>query len=233
MALTALAFSGGKDSMACLHLMRETLDCAIFVDTGFTYPETREMVNYAASLVPTMHVVQTDRRQQNAREGIPADIVPIAWTVIGQQFSGNKAVTIQSYLGCCWETIIDPLWAKARELGVTHIVMGQRTDEPYKSPARHETPVDGIVRLHPIEDWSGQQVLAYLKTKMDVPAHYLALEHNTSLDCYDCPAYEHQSRDRLVWTAARYPAFYAEYSVRRKALDGALREALLGGEAAP
>ncbi|MDE2389927.1 MAG: phosphoadenosine phosphosulfate reductase family protein, partial [Betaproteobacteria bacterium] len=50
--MRVLAFSGGKDSMACLHLMRGSLDCAIYIDTGKAYPETLELVRYAGSIVP-------------------------------------------------------------------------------------------------------------------------------------------------------------------------------------
>jgi phosphoadenosine phosphosulfate reductase len=86
--------------------------------------------------------------------------------------------------------------------------------------------VDGIVRLHPIEDWSDQDVLDYLTTKMDVPPHY-TIKHS-SLDCYDCPAYTSESKDRLQWTKAHYPEFYTAYAVRLAAIDGALLEALNG-----
>ena len=88
--MKALAFSGGKDSMACLHFLQD-LDCAIHVDTGFSYPETRRLVEYASSILP-MHIVISNRHAQNEREGIPADVVPIDWTNLGQQITGPKLV---------------------------------------------------------------------------------------------------------------------------------------------
>lgn len=228
MALTALAFSGGKDAMACLHLMRDQLDMCIHVDTGYGYPETRELVNYAASLVPVMHIVMTDRRSQNEREGIPADVVPINFTRTGQEFWTKKPITIQSYLGCCFENRMLPLWEKAKALGVTRLVLGTRAQDGMNPAIRNGLTHEGVERLHPLEGWSTKQVLEYLATKMKVPDHFYQVVNQSSLDCYDCTGFEHESQDRLAWTASRYPAFYAAYLERRKALDGALREALSG-----
>lgn len=220
---TALAFSGGKDSMACLYLVRDQLDCAIYVDTGFAYPETQALVEHAKSLIP-VHVVRSDRRGQNARCGVPADLVPINWTVLGQHLTSPKPVTIQSYLQCCWENIAAPAAAYAKSLGVTHLVGGQRMEEGHKSTSRHGDLVDGLVRLYPIHDWTRQQVLEYLRTKMALPDHYW-IQHS-SLDCYDCTAFAHESKDRVAWTRERYPAFHAEYQRRHDAITSAISEAV-------
>jgi phosphoadenosine phosphosulfate reductase len=221
--MTALAFSGGKDSMACLHLMRDTLDCAIYVDTGFAYPETQSLVAYAETMVH-VHTVQADRAAQNAQYGLPADVVPINWTAMGQQMTSRKPVMVQSYLQCCWENIAVPLTEKAKALGVTHLVSGQRMEEGHKSTSRHGDVVDGLVRLYPIHDWTTAQVLAYLATQMTVPDHY-CIAHS-SLDCYDCTAFAKDSQDRVAWTKARYPAFYAAYAARNNAVLHAIQEAL-------
>lgn len=220
--MKALAFSGGKDSMACLHLLREELDCAIYVDTGFAYPETRDLVNYAAGLV-TMYVVQSDRQGQNAREGLPADVVPVEWTVLGQRFTHPKAVTIQPSLVCCYENLAQPLLSKAKELGVTDLYYGQRLDELYRAPARDHEVIDGMTRHHPIETWTAPQVLDYLATKMTIPAHYTITR--SSLDCYDCSAYVRESRDRVAWTEVHYPARHAAYLVRANAVHACVQQA--------
>lgn len=221
--MQALAFSGGKDSMACLHLLREELDCAIYVDTGFTYPETQRVVDYAKTLLP-VHTVSSDRMGQNAAHGIPADVVPVDWTMMGQRMTTSKLVTIQSYLQCCFENIAGPLMEKAHSLGVTHLVYGQRHDEAHRSTSQNGSMINGLVRVHPIEDWTAQQVLAYLATKMDIPAHY-AITHS-SLDCYDCTGYAKASQDRVAWTRETYPAFYAAYAMRNNAMLSAIQEAL-------
>ena len=222
--MKALAFSGGKDSMACLHFLQD-LDCAIHVDTGFSYPETRRLVEYASSILP-MHIVRSNRHEQNEREGLPADVVPIDWTNLGQQITGPKATKIQSYLGCCYENISLPILVKAKELGVTELVYGQRNQEHYKSPSRNGSIIEGITRLHPIEDWTDAEVMAYLETKMDVPDHY-SIKHS-SLDCYDCTAFRKESDDRVEWMRERYPEFHAVYAKRIGELNAALAEAYYG-----
>jgi 3'-phosphoadenosine 5'-phosphosulfate sulfotransferase (PAPS reductase)/FAD synthetase len=221
--MMALAFSGGKDSLACFYLMRDQLECAIYVDTGFAYPETKRLVDMVGRVLP-MHIVKSDRKGQNQINGVPSDVVPIHWTVMGQMVAGPKQVTIQSYLQCCWENISAPLLDTAHKIGVTHLVCGQRNDEPQKSISRSGDVVQGMVRVQPIEEWSRKQVLDYLETKMKVPEHFY-LTHS-SLDCYDCTAFERESLDRLKWTIEKHPEFYMAYAERRLAIDQALKESL-------
>jgi 3'-phosphoadenosine 5'-phosphosulfate sulfotransferase (PAPS reductase)/FAD synthetase len=225
--MRVLAFSGGKDSMACLHLLRDTLDCAIFVDTGKTFPETQQMVEYASTIVPVV-IVQTDQAAQNAREGIPSDVVPINWTKLGQMVTMPKPIMVQSYLSCCLENIAYPLIYKAKELKADEIVYGQRNEEKHKSTARNGDVMEGMVRIHPIEDWTREQVLDYLATKMEVPVHF-HFSHS-SLDCYDCTAYWGDTKDVVAFAKRRYPAFYEAYLQRLKALNFALSEELIGGK---
>ena len=221
--ITALALSGGKDSIACLHLMRDSIDFALYVDTGFSYPETAAMIDYARDFIPVI-TVHSDRENQNKRFGLPSDIVPIDWTVLGQQITGEKPALIQSYLGCCYENISVPLYDKAVELGVDELIYGQRNDEGHKSPARNGDMIGNIRRLNPIETWSASDVLNYLETKMAVPEHF-HIKHS-SLDCYDCTAFRKDSKDRIAWTKEHYPAYFVEFSVRAKMIDAALLEAM-------
>lgn len=222
--MKALAFSGGKDSMACLHLLRDELAFGIFVDTGITYPETWDMVRYAQAMLP-IHIVPSDRVAQNALEGIPSDVVPVNWTKIGQAMTTPKPVLIQSYLQCCYQNLAVPLAKKAIELGVTELVYGQRRSELHRSTAEDGAEILGIIRRHPIENWTAEQVLTYLAERMTVPAHY-AINHS-SLDCYDCTGYRSDSLDRIEWTARKYPAFHAAFQVREHALVESLQSALL------
>ena len=208
--------------MACLHLMKDSLDLAIFVDTGFTYPETMEMVGYAGTLV-TMHILTTNRKAQNEMYGIPSDVVPINWTWLGQKMTFPKSVMVQSYMDCCYANIARPLWEEAKKLGVTELVFGERLEENHKSTSKHGDVVEGIKRLHPIEGWSEKEVFDYLATKMTIPEHF-SVKHS-SLDCYDCCGFKSDSEDRVQWTKERHPEFYAAYSERRTALDSALKEA--------
>ena len=209
--------------MACLFLMRDSLDFAIYVDTGYAYPETLEMVNIARAMLP-VHVVRTDRKGQNEREGIPADVVPIDWTSFGQSISSVKPVKVQGYLGCCSVNLSAPLLRAAIDAGVTELVYGERFAESHKSTAKDGDIVCGIKRLHPIESWTDDEVMAYLATKMDIPAHF-SIKHS-SLDCYDCTAFRKDSADRVEWMREKYPEFYSAYKARATLLDGALKQAM-------
>jgi phosphoadenosine phosphosulfate reductase len=209
--------------MACLHLLAGSLDCAIYVDTGKAYPETEVMVEHARSIVPVI-TVKSDQAQQNRRDGIPADVVPVNWTRLGQLHTSPKPVMIQSYIACCFENIAYPLLSKAKEIGATEIVYGQRNEDGHKSTARDGDVIEGMVRLHPIEDWTSAQVMAYLSTKINIPEHY-KIKHS-SLDCYDCTAFRKDSRDRVEFTRERHPEMYLEYSRRIDLLNQALLESI-------
>lgn len=223
-----LAFSGGKDSWACLWLNRERLaDITVFwVDTGFNFPELLETIDRARALCPNFVRVPADRRAQNERNGLPADVVPIQWTRIGQAMSGTKPVTIQPYLTCCFENIALPLHQAAVAHGITHLIRGQRDEEAHKSPSRDGAVVDGgITYLHPIEGWSADQVLQFVAEHMTLPEHF-GLKH-TSMDCYDCTAFAGETADRVAFTRERHPDLFAQYRARKDQINAALREAML------
>lgn len=220
--MRALAFSGGKDSMACLHLCKSSIDIAIHVDTGKSYPETRKMVAYANTIVPVV-VVESDREGQNEREGIPSDVVPVDYTTFGQSLTGEKAVKIQSYHDCHFQNIGLPLLLKAAELGVTSLILGQRNDDRHKSTAKDGDMIEGITRLHPIEGWTDDDVFNYLRSVMVVPLHYYRVEHS-SLDCYDCTAFTKSSKDRIEYTKETHPEFHAQYLARMESIRQALKE---------
>ena len=223
-----LAFSGGKDSWACLWLHEKELDDigVIWVNTGKNYPEALAMIQKAKAMCPNFVEVQSDQQAQNDKFGLPSDVLPVNWTYSGQLVRGKKDVKIQSYLSCCWDNIGIPLQEVAKEAEITHLIRGQRNDEKYKATSRNGDVVNGITYIHPIENWTRQQVLDYLATKMDVPEHFV-LEHS-SMDCYDCTGYWEASKDRIEYTKERHPALYDEYKVRMDIVKDTLSESMKG-----
>lgn len=218
----ALAFSGGKDSWACLlmndHRLHEI--AVIWVNPGKNFPEAQAMVEKARAMCPNFYEVNSDRAGQNEREGLPSDVVPIDHTSLGMLMTGQKSVKVQSYLECCNANISQPLMAKCKELGITQLIRGQRLDEAHKSPARDGDVFFGIVFRQPIEHWTAAQVLAYIGERMEVPEHF-KLSHS-SLDCYDCTAYARDTADRVTW-ARKHPALSAEYEERKARLMSAIK----------
>lgn len=221
-----LAFSGGKDSWACLWLNRERLGeiTVLWVDTGKNFPELLKTVEMAKEMCPNFVRVPVDRDAQNSSWGLPSDVVPVQWTVAGQRFTGRKPVTIQPYLSCCYDNISSPLHRAALDHGITHLIRGQRSDEAHTSPSRDGTIVEGITYLHPIENWSRDDVMEFLSRHMEIPAHF-SLNHS-SMDCYDCTGYRSESRDRIAFMRKHHPDLYAKFFVRNAQVNAALREAL-------
>ena len=221
-----LAFSGGKDSLACLLLHRHKLNeiTVFFVNTGKIYPETQKLVDYAKSISPKFIEIKTNQQEQNDANGIPADVVPINWTVAGQTVTGNKPYSIQSYLQCCFENISIPMHNTIKAHGITHLIRGQRKDEAHKSTAKSNDSYDGVTYIHPIEDWTSYEVLKYISRHMELPSHF-NLKH-TSLDCFDCTAYQKDTKDVSLYRENNHPELHKQYLARKEKLDSAIREAL-------
>jgi len=205
--------------MACWFLTRREKPLVIWVNTGKAYPETLAIIEMVRKESEFLEV-RSDRDLQNSINGIPSDIVPIDSTLYGRQFVKSQGIVVQSYLQCCYENISRPLHEAAKKAGVTELIRGQRIDESHVAPCRNGEVVDGIVYRHPIENWTKDEVLAYLATKMDVPEHY-ALEHS-SLDCYDCTAFLEHSKDRFLWTKIRHPVLAEEHRIRLESLREAI-----------
>ena len=221
-----LAFSGGKDSLACLLLHRHKLSgIAVFwVNTGKTYPETLKIVEFAKKISPNFVEVISDQQGQNDYWGLPSDIVPIEWTRHGQDLTTKKPVMIQSYMQCCFENIAVRMNEAAKAHGVTHIISGQRKEENRKATTKNNQEFDGLIYTYPIEDWTSFEVLSYIAKHMDLPAHF-NLKH-TSLDCFDCTAYQKDTKNVSLWRANNHPELHKQYLARKEKLDSAIREAL-------
>ena len=201
--MLGLAFSGGKDSLACWYLSKHLNPVVLWVNTGTGYPETLEIVNEIKSQAFQFVEINSNKQKQNDEWGLPSDIVPIHFTNTGMQISGIKPIKVQSYLGCCYENIANPLMQKCKEMGITELIRGQQ----------------------PIETWTKQQVLDYLLDQRgSLPEHY-SIDHS-SLDCYDCTAFLEHSADRIAWTKQRHPDLYEIYSKKMDALKMTLKPSL-------
>ena len=197
---TALAFSGGKDSWACLWLNKDRLADikVLWINTGKNYPELLATIEKAKALCPNFVEITVDRKGQNDYHGIPADVVPINWTRYGQSQTKHKSVMIQSYLNCCYENIGANLQEYCKRFGIVELIRGQRNNESHKSIARNGDVIDGITYLQPIETWTSSQVLDFVGKHMELPDHF-KFKHS-SMDCYDCTAYASESKDRIEHT---------------------------------
>ena len=220
---TALMFSGGKDSMACLYLYEDELKdiTVIWCNTGKNYPEALEVISKARKMCPNWIELQIDRDLQWSKNGLPSDLVPVDFTNFGQSITSQKPFAIQSYLQCCFENIAKPAWDTAIGLGFTKIIRGQRKDETYRSTSINGQTEVGVTFIHPLEDWTKEEVLSFLKKEMgELPDHY-SLDHS-SMDCYDCTGFTKHSADRVAYTKKHHPELYADYRKKLQAVSAAI-----------
>lgn len=202
----ALMFSGGKDSVATLLLLRAYWDklVVIWVNTGNMFPENEAIVREHAALVPHFKEVKTDMMDWRSKFGPPSDITPKNWTHIGHELTSSKPIKIASAWDCCAANIWWPAMAAVRETGATLIIRGQRNQEAAKSPLRSGAVQDGYEYLFPIEDWTHEDVLAYLAEQGFNYPEFFNFEES-SLDCMNCTAFRTELKDREEWMKKHHP----------------------------
>jgi len=186
----ALQVSGGRDSIACLYLLRPYLDriTVYWCNTGAAFPETVSTMQKLRALCP--HFVEIDGQQPDAidRFGLPSDLVPATHTPIGVLAEGEVRQLIQDRYSCCANVIMLPLYRRMVEDGITLVIRGQKGADRFKSPIRSGTVEDGVEYLFPIEGWSSKQVMAYLREQdAPIPRFYEML--NGAPDCMTCSAW--------------------------------------------
>ena len=185
----ALQLSAGKDSLACLYLLRPYLDriTVYWLNTGQAFPETVQVINAVRDSIPHFVEIESNVDQVHRQFGIPSDIVPASGTGLGR-LVGHDAPLIQDRYSCCFATIMRPMHERMKEDGVTLIIRGQRNDDEVKSPIRSGMVDDGIEFLFPIEDWTAKQVMLFLEARMaPIPRFYEMLDE--APDCMTCSAW--------------------------------------------
>ena len=185
----ALQFSGGKDSLACLYLMRPYWDqlTVYWLNSGDAYPETVTLAQKVSEMVP--HFVEIAGRQPQVIDqfGIPTDILPVSGTPMGVAGSG-ASVPMQDRYSCCLRSIMLPLHERMLEDGITLIIRGQKNADRVKGLLRSGDVDAGIECLFPLEDWSDAMVMRYLRQQdAPIPRFYEML--NDAPDCMTCSAW--------------------------------------------
>ncbi len=204
----ALYFSGGKDSLACLYLLRAYWDdlTVVWCNTGDAFPETLAQMEEIRYTVPNFLEVKSDQPEQRARCGPPSDVV-CAWeTPIGRSMKASPR-KMQTAFGCCAENIWVPLHKTMMNLGFTLIIHGQRSDELRKAPIQSGHIEHGIEYYLPLETWSKNDVLLFLKTHgIKLPEHYSYVD--SSLDCQHCTGYLDESVGKFTYMEVHHPELY-------------------------
>lgn len=223
--MVGLQFSGGKDSLAVLYLMRDRLSeiTVYFGDTGMVYPHMSKFVRDTCEKLGAKLKVITPKTPIGHFQrdfGLPSDIVPVEATAAMQAYSKEKQpVRIQSVLSCCGAMLWQPLADAMREDGVTTIIRGSKQSDGHVGVADGYVDENGVTYSSPIWDWTDDDVFSYLKeVGAELPIHYS--EVNNSFDCYACTAFltHPGAKERLEWTKRNYPSLWPEIEMRLRAV---------------
>lgn len=190
----ALQFSTGKDSMAVLHLMRDYLDklTVYFVNSGDNFPETTALANAVRKSVPNFVEVQGRSNEVRAELGWPSDLVTAGSTAAGRMMGHDDPALIDRYT-CCFYSLMQPMYFRMKQDGITLVIRGQKNDDDKKPPLRSGDVSDGFEFLYPIEDWTTEEVFAYIKEhELPLPRFYEGGMPGGP-DCMHCTAWlEHK-----------------------------------------
>lgn len=222
----ALQFSGGKDSIATLEMLRPYWErlTVYWLNTGDPFPEVLEVVDKARAMVPRFVEIDGKRDEVVARFGLPTDVLPYSSTQVSHYLGAAETVPLQDRFSCCARVVMQPMHAKMVEDGITLIVRGQRNAETFSGPFRSGDVSDGIELLYPIENWSEAEVFQYIEaTGWEIPRYYReGMPH--SGDCLVCTAWVGDGRG--AYLKKHYPERFDEYRRKLAIVAGAAEVAV-------
>jgi phosphoadenosine phosphosulfate reductase len=174
----AVAFSGGKDSLATLLLARDVIGDleVLFVDTGLEFPETIE---------------HTRRTAEGLGLGLKIESAGDAFWQGFEHFGPPG----RDYRWCCKTCKLGPTARLIREQfpGGCITFLGQRkyeSDQRYRQPRVWENPwVPGQIGVSPIKDWTAMHVWLYIFSR-GVEFNPLYRKGLERIGCWLCPACE-------------------------------------------
>jgi phosphoadenosine phosphosulfate reductase len=208
--LKILQFSGGKDSLACLLLLKDQLHdiTVVWADSGDAFPETHEQMQMVRAMCPNFVVAQGDAKAVIEKFGYPTDLLPVSNHSQVMQLSSQDKLPLQGYLECCVRSFLEPMHKKTLELGATMIIRGQKACDKKKAPIKSGDVVNGITYWFPLEHWTDEQVMEYVEGSPLLPLHYATA--NTSLDCMHCTAYLSDNAWKLPYLKRNHPTVATE-----------------------
>lgn len=213
----ALMFSGGKDSSACLKLLREQdllgHACIVWVNTGDPYPETLETMRRVRSTVPHFCEVRTNVLAWQEANGIPTDLLPLSATAAGRVMNRSTVRPMVHSWTCCSANLWMPALRFLIDNRFSIAIRGEKACDVPRGPVQNLDVVAGVKFWLPLDSWSDAEVIEYLGD--DLPEHYRD-GANTSLDCLHCTGHWRDLFDTgaLDYLRARHPEAWTEVSDR-------------------
>ena len=205
----ALHFSGGKDSLACLYLLRDHLqDITVYwLNTGDPCPETLNVITSARQWIPNFIEVNSDAKAWRLQNGDPSDIVPSCAHTLGVAY-GMSERRLVSKFDCCYFNLMLPMHQRMLEDGVDAVIRGTKLCDTGAVP--HEGPTGDYDVILPIRDWSHQDVFSYLRS-VNAPVNPLyEYSHGASApECLSCTAWWDDGK--AAYLRAKHPEQHGVY----------------------
>jgi phosphoadenosine phosphosulfate reductase len=206
----ALLFSGGKDSVACLKLLRPHLEkvWVLWANPGDPYPETLGLMRKVRESVPHFFEARGEQPQFVKDFGHPVDMLPFESTAIGRLTAGDKPeMKLVSLDQCCNANMWIPLFRALRATGATGCVRGDKNLDEWRPRFASGAFLDGIEYHLPLFSCSDDEVLDFVGD--DLPTSYRR-GHPSSFDCMTCTAYLSHNTGRIRELAQLDQAKYIE-----------------------
>lgn len=219
----ALSFSGGKDSLACVYLLRDQLERVTIyhMDTGDLLPEMRAIVEHVKTFAPNFVHLRGDVLGWIDAHGLPTDLMPHSAHPIGQAMAEGRPLVAR--YDCCWINLMGPIYQRIHADGNTLLIRGTKQVDMARLPARTGDLTDGMELLYPIEGWSNAEVFAYLRS-VGAPIARVYDHVTNSPECARCSAWWGEGRN--AYLRRYHPALWLDYMARLRSVIDEIEQPL-------
>lgn len=216
-----IQFSGGKDSLAVLHLLKEaTSEVEVEVHYGNTGAQLPEMTDFVRRTCKALKYrllevkPKEDINQFQKFNGLPADVVP-SWNMQLVSWTEKKTQLIQPTHYCCLQMLWFPLAEAAIDSGAKHIVRGSKLSDSQISVPPNTVDENGIRYHYPVWGWDDNQVLEFLKSiDAELPPYVDKISQGP--DCWFCTGYTNHegAKQQYQYIKDNYPDLWPELQKR-------------------
>lgn len=221
----ALHFSGGKDSLACLYLLRPQLDqlTVYWVNPGDTPSETLNVIEQVRPWIPRFVEVQTDVAAWRNEHGLPSDIVPASTHPLGIAY-GLSDIRLSNRFDCCMHNLMLPMHNRMVADGVDAVIRGTKRADTGRVPV--EGPTEFYDVILPLRDWSHEEVFSYLNS-VGAPINpiYKFFGAISAPECMGCTAWWDDGK--AAYFRARHPEHHREYVAKLTKIKAVVRSHMI------